>query len=141
MDTRLNIVASRRGFISTILGLMPGILLADPKRLGAARPEIKNILSQIEWEILQSSKFKRDSSVICRTFGGTSTLCRGRGKKREILCRMNQMGKIIWEACDGRKNLQDISKLIHEKYLVSMRQATVDTFAFLKSLKEIGAIL
>jgi hypothetical protein len=141
MDTRLDIVASRRGFISTILGLVPGILLSDPKRLEAVRPEIKNILSQMEWEILQSSRLKRDPSVICETFGDTSTLYRETGQKRELVCSMNPMGKIIWEACDGRKNLQDISKLIHEKYLVSMRQATVDTFAFLGSLKKIGAIL
>jgi len=141
MNTIANIVASRRGFIATFLGLLPGIVLANPRRLQAAKPEIQNLLCQMELEILTSSTPQRDPSVICRTFGDTSTLYREKRGKTEPVCNMNQMGKKIWEACDGRNSPEEISRMIHKEYMVSKGQAWTDTLFFLTRLKKIGVIL
>ena len=136
-----NISLARRGFIATIVGLMPGVVLPSPKRLQAAKPEIKDLMRQMELQALQSSKPDRNPSMICRTLGEKTILYREKGGKREPLCGVNLMGKTIWEACDGKNSPKEISRMIHERHLVSKHRAWVDTLSFLWRLKEIGAIL
>lgn len=134
-------VASRRGFISTIMALIPGVVLASPKRLQAAKPEIKDLICQIELQILKSSRPKKNPSVMCRSIGDTSTLYREKRGKRDPVCSLNPTGKMIWEECDGKKSPSDISKLIHERYQVSKHQAAVDTLALVRGLRKVEAIL
>jgi Coenzyme PQQ synthesis protein D (PqqD) len=141
MDKKINMVSSRRGFIGTFLGLLPGILLASPGRLQAAKPEIQNLLGQMELERLISSKPERDPSVLCQNSVDTNTLCRLNGGEEEPLGRINSVGKIIWDACDGSKSPKNISETLHNRYLVSKHQAWTDTLLFLGRLKKIGAIL
>ncbi len=136
----IDIFTSRRDFISNFLGLIPGMVLVNPKYLQTKKPEIKHFLRQIELETLKSSKPERDSTIICRTFGKTSILYREKKGEREPLCSMNLMGKVIWEACDGGKRPEDISKLIQERYAVSQSRAFLDTLDFLGRLKRVGAV-
>lgn len=140
MGTKVNTVASRRGFIATFLGLLPGIVIANPRRLQAAKPEIRDLLCQMELEMLISSRPERDPSVICQTFGGVSTLFRKKRGKTEPVCGMNPMGKKIWEACDGKKSPEEISRMIYEEYIVSKDKAWTDTIFFLARLKKNGVI-
>jgi len=141
MDTKGHMIASRRGFIGTFFGLLPGIVFANPKRLKAAKPEIRKLLSQMELETLLSSRPQKDPSVICHTSGVKTTLFRKIGEKREPLCAMNPIGYEIWEACDGRKSPKEISRMICKKYLVTKGQAWTDSLFFLARLKKMGAIL
>jgi hypothetical protein len=141
MDKRINLVSSRRGFMGIFLGLLPVIALLSPGRLQAAKPEIQNLLGQMELEILIASKPEKDPSVMCHNFGDTNTLCRLKGRETEPVCRMNTVGKMIWEACDGKKRPKEISKMIHDRYLVSKRRAWTDALFFLSRLKKTGAIL
>ena len=137
-----DIVASRRGFIFTLAGFLSGIILAGPKQLrAAAKPEIRDFLSQLELETIRSTRPRRDPAVICRTSGEKFALYREKRGKRLFLSIMNPEGKMIWDACDGRNSPKEISQLIHEQYLVSRHRAWVDTFSFLTDLKRIGAIL
>lgn len=133
-------VASRRGFIGTFFGLLPGIVFANPKRLEAAKPEIHRILSQMELDILLSSRPQKDTSVLCRSLKDRSTLFRKKGEKRESLCAMNPIGHEIWEACDGNRSPREISRMIYRKYAVTKEQAWTDTLFFLASLKKMGVI-
>ena len=133
---------SKRRFITTFGGILSGIILAGPKQLkAAAKPEIKNLLSQLELQAIRSTRPRRNPSVICRTSGEKVALYRERRGEKIFLKNMNQTGKMIWDACDGRNSLKEISQLIHERYLVSRHRAWIDTFSFLASLKRIGAIL
>jgi coenzyme PQQ synthesis protein D (PqqD) len=141
MDKRIDMVSSRRGFIGTFLGLLPGIMLLNPGRLQAAKPGIQNLLGQMELERLISSKPERDPSVLCQNSVDTNTLCRLKDGETEPVCSMNTVGKMIWEACDGKKRPKEISKMIHDRYPVSKGRAWTDTLFFLSRLKKIGAIL
>ena len=95
----------------------------------------------MELERLISSNPERDPYVMCHNFGDTNTLCRIKGGKEEPVGRLNSVGKMIWETCDGKKRPKEISKMIHDRYLVSKRRAWTDTLFFLSRLKKIGAIL
>ena len=141
METKVNMVASRRGFIATFFGLLPGIVLANPRRLQAAKPEIRKLLCQMDLDMLISSRPARDPSVICRTFGDRNTLFRKKGDKTDPVCGMNQMGKKIWEACDGRNSPEEITGMINKEYTVSKDKAWTDTLFFLVRLKKLGVIL
>ncbi|MCD4717308.1 MAG: PqqD family protein [Desulfobacterales bacterium] len=141
MDKRINMVSSRRGFIGTFLGLLPGIMLLNPGRLQAAKPGIQNILGQMELETLIASRPERNPSLRCHNFDDTNTLCRLKGGEEEPVGRINTVGKMIWEACDGKKRPKEISKMIHDRYPVSKGRAWTDTLFFLSRLKKIGAIL
>ena len=140
MDTMINRAGSRRRFIGTFIGLLPGILLASPKRLQAAKPGIHDFLRQMDFEILPSSRPERVPGVLCNTLEDTSTLYREKRGKKDPVCSMNPMGKTIWEACDGKNRPKEISQMIHDRYLVSKSRARLDTLGFLWQLKKIGAI-
>ena len=137
-----DIFASRRGFISTLAGLLSGIILAGPKKLkAAAKPEIRDLLPQLELQAIRSTKPRRDPSVICRASGERVALYREKRGGKLFLSSMNPTGKMIWDVCDGRNSPKEISELIHKRYLVSRYRAWIDTFSFLVNLKRIGAIL
>ena len=140
MGNMIKSVGSRRRFIGTFLGFLPGILLASPKRLHAAKPGIHDFLRRMDFELLASSRPEKASGVFSTTLGDKSTLYRQKRGKRETLCGMNTVGKTIWEACDGKNGPNEISKMVHDRYLVSMRRARMDTLRFIWQLKKIGAI-
>ena len=141
MEKKQNMISSRRGFIGTFLGLLPGIVLLSPKRLKAAKPEIQNLLGQMELEGLILSKPERDPSVRCHTFGDTNTLRKSEEGDEKTIGRINSVGKMVWDACDGKKRPKEISRIIRDRYLVSRHRAWTDTLFFLSRLKKIGAIL
>ena len=135
-----DIIKSRRRFISSFIGLIPGILLASPKNLRAAKHETKDLMRQLQIEILISSRPKKNPEIVCHTWGDESTLYREREGKRDQICRMNQTGNVIWELCDGSRYPKEISELIAERYKVAEYQARIETLAFIAQLKQIGVI-
>ncbi len=131
MDTKENIVASRRGFIYTLAGLLSGVLLASPTRLMATKTQAKNLLGCLEIELLEKSRPRKHLLVTWNSCGDTTTLYRERKGRIQPISAMNQVGKTSWEGCDGKNTPRALSKLVQQKYLVSPRQAHVDCFAFL----------
>ena len=123
------------------LGLIPGILLASPKELKAAKQETKDLLGQLEMEILRISKPKRNPLMMCRASEKGSTLYLKSNGEEIPIYMMNPTGYMIWKACDGRRSFKEISQLIHERYRVSKQEAQSDALFFLSLLKKTEAIL
>ena len=136
-----NFFSSRRGFISSCIGFISGIILSNPRQVKAAIPEIRHILNQVELENLMLSKPMRQPSVSCITAGNKVSLFREERGQKSRIGSMNLAGKSVWDACNGLNRIEDISQQIQERYLVSLQQAKTDTLFFLVNLKEIGAIL
>lgn len=133
-------VKSRRHFMCRLVGLASAAMLAGPKELRAARQETKNVLGQLECDALKSSRPRRNPSIMCRRAGEETILYREENGKEIPIYRMNPTGLMIWKACDGRRSLSDISRLIIEQYQVTPYQAQLDTFTFLALLKKTEAV-
>jgi len=140
MDTKKDIVAGRRGFICILSGLLSGLLLASPTRLQAKKTQVKNLVGSLEMELLEKSKPTRHPSISWNTYGDRTGLYRESKGKTRAICTMNQVGKTIWEACNGKNALRDISRRVHQQYRVSSHQAYADCLTFLAQLKTVGAI-
>lgn len=135
-----HIATSRRSFISTVMTMIPGILLSNPRELRAAKQSGRELVTLLEMEILESSRPKRESSISCGTIGDKSTLYRKRGYKKIPICDLNHTGKMIWDLCNGDNGLKDICGLVLENCQVTERRAHRDILAFLAGLKKLGAI-
>ena len=136
----MDIVKSRRGFLTACAGLVPGLLLWSPGKARAARKEAKGLMRRLELDLLKSARPQKGPSITCRTEGDETSLFREEGGRESLLCRMNPTGKGIWEACNGRRTYRDISELIRGKYQVAEQRAQTDTLVFLELLKDVGAI-
>jgi len=140
MDARKSIVASRRGFICILSGLLSGLLFVSPDRVQAKKTKIKNLVANLEREILERSTPRRHPSITWNSYGSTTKLyMKTKGETRPV-CTLNHAGKTVWDACDGENTPRGISRLVHQKYQVSSHQAHVDCLAFLARLKRVGAI-
>jgi hypothetical protein len=141
MKKKKNLISGRRGFICTLSGILSGILFAAPSRLQAKKTEIKELLRDMDFEILESSKPEKNPSIICNDSpSGKISLFRKEDGKIKYICAMNPVGMTIWEECNGSNTPRDISKLLHDKYRVSPNSAHVDCLVFLMRLRQVGAI-
>ena len=140
VDNMADIATSRRSFISALMTIIPGVLIASPRELRAAKQRSKELVSKLEMEILESSRPKRISLISCSTIGDKSTLYRKERDKKIPICDINYTGKIIWDSCDGNQSLKDICGLVLEKCQVTEPRAHRDILVFLSGLKKLGAI-
>jgi hypothetical protein len=134
------IMTSRRSFVCKFMGIIPGILLVNPKELKAAKQETKDLLGQLEMEILRASKPKKNPLMLCRESEKRVTLYLKRNGEEIPICMMNPTGYIIWKACDGSRSFKEISQFILERYRVSEKKAQLDALSFLSLLKQAKAI-
>ena len=134
------IITSRRSFVCKLMGLIPAFLLTNPKELRAAKQETRDLLGQLEIEILRRSRPKRNPSMTCRTFEKGTTLYLKKNGEETPIYMMNSTGHMIWKACDGRRSFKEISRLILKKYHISEQKAESDTLLFLSQLKQSKAI-
>jgi hypothetical protein len=132
--------SSRRAFLSGIAMIMPAVFLGHPRLSHAARADLKSLVSQMEWEFLKSGRPKRSPLFHCSGTEEKACLWTDSGGKRRPVCSMNETGRFIWEACDGDHTADEISRSVHERFLVTFHQARVDVLAFLWSLKARGAV-
>ena len=135
-----DMVTSRRSFMCTFMGLIPGVLLANPKELRAAKQETRDLLGQLEMDILTRSRPKRNPSMTCRASDKGTTLYMKRNGEETPIYMMNSTGHMIWKACDGSRTFREISQLILERYRVSKQKAQLDALLFLSQLKKCEAI-
>jgi hypothetical protein len=135
-----DMMTSRRSFVCKFMGLISGIMLVNPKELRAAKQEARDLLGQLEMEILTRSRPKRNPSVMCRTSEKGATLYLKRNGEEIPMYMMNPTGHMIWKACDGIRSFKEISQLIRERYRVSEQKAQLDALLFLSLLRKSKAI-
>ena len=140
MNTNATTMTDRRGAISTLAGIFTGLLFSRPKRLRATVPELKQILSTIEIEVLEKSRPKRHPAISWHSHGDKTTLFwKGRGEPRPTAA-LNGVGMIIWEGCDGKNTAREIASFLEQSYKVSFGRAYVDCLTFLAALFKKGMI-
>ena len=140
MDDQKTVLFRRRGFVLTLVGVVSGVLFSGGKSLRAELPKIRGIVRNLERELIEKSKPVRDTSLLYRTAGDKPSLYRKTKMGPQPVCQMNQMGRFIWEACNGKNTPREISRLIEQKYAVSHAKAYEDALPFLVELKNAGAI-
>jgi hypothetical protein len=136
----VDMMTSRRSFVCRFMGLASGILLANPKELRAAKQKTKDLLGQLEIDILRRSRPKRNPSMTCRASEKGTTLYLKSSGEEIPMYRMNPTGYLIWKACDGTRSFKEISRLILERYRVPEQKAQLDALLFLSLLKKSNAI-
>ena len=140
MDDQKAILFGRRGFILTVAGAFSGVLLSGGKSLYAEIPNIRGIVRNLERDLIEKSRPTRDALVLWRTAGDKTGLYRKTTRGTQPTCKMNQMGRFVWEACNGKNTPREISRLIEQKYAVSHAKAYEDCLLFLAELKDVGAV-
>lgn len=130
----------RRGFILTLAGTFSGVLLSGSKSLHAGFPQIKKIVQNLERDLVEKSRPARDPSVLCRIERDKAELYRKSPREAQPICKMNQVGKFVWDACNGKNTPREISRLIEKKYAVSHAEAYEDCILFLSGLKDVGVV-
>jgi hypothetical protein len=53
---------------------------------------------------------------------------------------LNEVGSIVWELIDGKKQVKEISEHIIKSFKVSKEEAEEDLIDFIKQLEEIGLV-
>ena len=135
-----DMITSRRSFMCKSVGLISGILLANPNELKAAKQKTRDLLGQLEVEVLRSSRPKRNPSMTCHASEKGTILYLKRNGEEIPLYMMNPTGYLIWKACDGSRTFKEISRLILKKYRIPEQKAQLDTLLFLSLLKKSKAI-
>ena len=140
MDAKKGLLTDRRRFISLLSGIFSGLLLTKPGGVQATKSEIKQLLKNIETDLLARSRPSKHPSVTWEHYGDGIHLYKKRHVKTRPFCALNQVGKTIWEYCNGRNTPWEISKLIHQEYIVSHQQAYVECLSFIAELNTKGAV-
>ncbi len=139
MDKHEKKLAGRRGFMVSLAGLLSGFFLASPKRVKARKPEIKDFLRNLEMEVMEKSRPRRQPSIVWSSDCEAKTVLSRKGEVRSI-CALNRAGKTIWEGCNGKNTPKDIAGLLQQHYDVTAEGAYLDCLTFLVDLKKKGAI-
>jgi hypothetical protein len=127
----------RRHFIFSTAGILGGMIIPGT---GKAKQTVNAILGELDVAALQQAKPERDPSVEWREEKTLLRLYRKGAEGHHHLCDLNRTGETVWFACDGDRNLRDITRILQETYRVSHRQAYLDCLCFLVELKNRGAI-
>jgi len=130
----------RRGFILSLAGAFSGVLLSGGRSLHAGFPQIKGMVQNLERDLIENALPVRDPSVLCRSEKDQVELYRESPEKTASICKLNQVGKVVWDACNGKNTPRDISRLIQEKYAVSHAEAYEDCILFISDLKDVGVV-
>ncbi len=59
-----------------------------------------------------------------------------RGKKISL----DNIGATVWEACDGRNTVEDIARILHEKYVMSVSEAETSLSIYFEQLVKKGLV-
>ena len=140
MNSQRSVMLGRRGFVLTVAGTFSGVLLSGGKSLYAEIPKIRGIVRNLERDLIEKSRPTRDASVLCRTEKDKAELYRKCPGEAQPLCKMNQVGKFVWDSCNGQNTPREISSLIEKKYAVSHAEAYEDCILFLSDLKAVGVL-
>lgn len=82
---------------------------------------------------------KRNPKVVwSSTEGGLRLSCPALPGENSL--STNEVGRVIWERCDGETNIQEIVQEIMTRFEVDKKTCIMDTFDHLRHLKKCGMI-
>lgn len=140
MRSKIRLFSSRRGFLSGLIAAVTAVCLGRPSHAHAVKADVKSLLSQLEFEALKTGRPRRMPHFRCSGSEGKAFLWTESGGIESPMCALNETGRLIWEACDGNHTADEISRSVHDTFLVAHHRARVDVLDFLWSLKVRGAI-
>ena len=103
------------------------MLAARPVRADGA---IEKSTGPGKWELTVSLKPTRWAGLLLRLPGG--------GIKKTF--ELDELGKQVWDACDGRTSVRQIILKLAKRYNLNEREAEVATVAFLHTLTRKGLV-
>ncbi len=86
--------------------------------------------------------YLRSEAVVSRLIAGETLVVPVRGKVGDLasIYSFNETGTTIWEAIGVARDLEELARLIAEKYEVSKAQAEEDTERFLNEMCAAGLV-
>ena len=103
------------------------MLAARPIRVDGA---VEKSTGPGAWQVTVSLKPTRWARLLLRAPGG------GMRKTFEL----DELGKFVWDACDGKTAVRQIIRRLAERYNLNEREAEVATVAFLQTLTRKGML-
>jgi hypothetical protein len=101
-------------------------LAAKPLRLFAAEP---SETSAGQWRL----------TVPLKPVGWAARFLRGPSSATKTF-ELDDLGKLVWEACDGKTEVRQIIRALAGRYDLNEREAEVATLAFLRTLMRKGLV-
>lgn len=114
--------------MTTLGGILGVLLFSRGSDARVARTELKGLMNTIEFEALREKKPTRLPILI-----RTSDTVHIQGDPSPIF-KLNDSGRLIWDACDGHHSLEDICRQLHTSFSIPLHQARNDAFEFLMVL-------
>ncbi|TKJ44839.1 PqqD family protein [Candidatus Aerophobetes bacterium Ae_b3b] len=90
-----------------------------------------------------TKSFVKDPNIVSRKIAGEVILVPIRNNVGDLknIYTLNGVATRIWELIDGKRQPEDIKKVILEEYEIEEEEAEKDLLEFLSQLKEIKAIV
>jgi len=105
----------------------PDMLAAKPMR--AALAEEKSVAPG-KWQLSVPVQPSRWASLVLRVPK------KGLSKTFEL----DELGKFVWDACDGKSSVRQVIRKLARQYNLNQREAEVATVAFLRTLTSRGLV-
>jgi hypothetical protein len=92
--------------------------------------------------IIRTNCYVKEKEFVTREIAGETIIVPVKGNVGDLnsIYTLNEIGTMIWQLIDGKKNVGQIIKVICSAYEVTPEEAEKDTVDFLKSLEEAGLI-
>jgi hypothetical protein len=103
------------------------MLAAKPQRATSA--EEKSVAPG-KWQLTVPVQPSRWASLVLRVPS------KGLSKTFEL----DELGKFVWDACDGKSSVRQVIRKLAKQYNLNQREAEVATVAFLKTLTSRGLV-
>lgn len=130
MAAQKNAKPNRRGFIATLGGTIGSLMWLGVGEARKPKAKVKDFLKTIEFEKYRHAKPVRSQKLTHRR---SEVFFTG---ETNPLFRLNGSGITIWENCDGKKTVEEISRHVHDAFTVSLEKAREDCISFLLYLKK-----
>ena len=86
--------------------------------------------------------YAKDADLVTRCVAGETIIVPIKNKVGDLgsIYTLNEVGTMIWELIDGKKNVSKIVEAVHNAYEVPLEEAEKDTIDFLNSLAQADLI-
>jgi hypothetical protein len=91
---------------------------------------------------ISADRYVKETNFVTREIAGETVIVPVRGNVGDLdsIYTLNDIGTMIWQLIDGKKNVGQIVESICNAYEVTPEEAEEDAVDFLKSLEEAGLI-
>lgn len=132
---------SRRTMMAGCAGTVTGLLVSGNGITVAANKWVKPTLWQMEAEALLDALPVQNPVVSVLTDDDRTILILPAAAGGTCKRALNDVGRLIWNACDGKHSVAQIAGHISRHFDISRKQAYMDCLPFLFHLKMFNAIL